>query len=464
MTALERIRGRRIGIIGMARSGMAAARLIKKVGGLPFVSDIKTAGELSDRIHELKTFGIEFETGGHSDRLLQSDFVVCSPGIPSETTIVRRLVDSGIPVFSEIELASWLCRGQIIAVTGSNGKTTTTALIGAILDRAGIGHRVCGNIGYPFSDAVADIAEDEYAVVEVSSFQLEFIEEFSPHISLILNVTPDHLDRYADFDAYKEAKYRIAECQGRSDYLILNADDVCLSGDDIATKAQKIHFSTSHEMPAGVFKRGETLVGILGGESCEIIDVDRIRIPGPHNLQNSAAAALTALLLKIEPEVIAETLRQFAGVEHRLEAVATVAGVSFINDSKATNVDAVCYALKSFRAPICLIAGGRDKGGDFHPIIECGRGKIKEVVLIGEARAKMFETLGKSFPVQFAENLDDAVQKAFAAASPGDIVLLSPACASFDMFDNFEHRGREFKRAVSALKDNSHVQGGIAKD
>nr|MBN2277533.1 UDP-N-acetylmuramoyl-L-alanine--D-glutamate ligase [candidate division Zixibacteria bacterium] len=457
MTIKERIKGRRVGIVGMARSGMAAARLVRRAGGTPFISDIKPPEKLESQIHELKTFNIQYETGGHTDHLLQADFIILSPGIPQETEIVGNIRQSGIPIFSEIELASWLCRGRIIAITGSNGKTTTTSLIGAILDTAGLENKVCGNIGYPFSDAVSDISENGYAVLEVSNFQLELIEEFTPHVAMILNITPDHLDRYENFDGYKKAKYRIAENQKPDDYLILNADDAVIDKDGIKTHAQRIYFAASRTLPTGVFKRGESLVGIVRNKTHDILKIDEIRIPGPHNLQNAAAAALATLLIGVSPIAIAEALRRFPGVEHRLEDVATVAGIRFVNDSKATNVDSVTYAIRSFDTPIYLIAGGRDKNGDFAPIIDFGREKIKGIILIGEARDKMFEALGKAFPIQFADSMNEAVKKAFEAASPGEVVLLSPACASFDMFDNFEHRGREFKSAVQGLKSNDRI-------
>lgn len=454
MTIQERIKNRKVGIIGMARSGVAAARLIFSQGGIPFVSDVRGEAELGKELKTLRENGIEFETGGHTERLLKSDFTILSPGVPSTIDIVREIIKEGIPIFSEIELSSWFCRGKIIAITGSNGKTTTTTLIGEILKKAGIKTEVCGNIGLPFAEVVQNVTEDGFAVVELSSFQLEFIEEFAPHIALILNLTPDHLDRYESFDFYKKAKYRITENQTSNDYLVLNADDAVLKADELNTLANLQYFSQNRMLPTGVFQRGESLVGNAEGMEKRIIDVSEILIPGPHNLQNAAAASLTALLLKVKPEVIAETLRTFPGVEHRMENAGTIAGINFINDSKATNVDSVCYALRSIDRPIHLIAGGRDKGGDFRPLIRYGANNIKDIVLIGEARDKMFTELGKSFAVQFAENMTEAVQKCFAMASPGDVVLLSPACASFDMFDNFEHRGRVFKEAVAKLKNN----------
>jgi len=461
MTAKERVRGRKIGIVGMARSGVAAAKLARRLGGTPFVSDVKSDDQLTEHIHELKTFGIEFETGGHSDRLLYSEFVIVSPGIPQESGIIQKIIQAGIPIFSEIEFASWFCRGKIVAITGSNGKTTTTTLIGAILDAAGLPNKVCGNIGYPFSEAVLDIPENGFAVLEVSNFQLELVEEFRPFVAMILNITPDHLDRYENFDGYKRAKYRITENQQPTEYLILNADDAVIEKNNIDSRAQRIFFSTSRSLPTGVFQRGKTLVGVVGEKESEIVNIDAIRIPGPHNLQNSAAASLAALLCGAAPRAIGDALGQFPGVEHRLEDAGTIAGIKFINDSKATNVDSVCFALRSFDAPIVLIAGGRDKGGDFEPLVKYGRERVREVILLGEAREKMFEALGKAFPVQFAESMDDAVGKAFESAAPGDIIMLSPACASFDMYENFEQRGLDFKRIVKTLKNGNHVTEGV---
>ena len=452
MTVQERVQKRRIGIIGLARSGMAAARLIVRLGGIPLASDIRPATDLVPELEELQALGVTFETGGHTERLLEADYLILSPGVPRSIEIVRKAYDIGLPIFSEIELASWFCRGRIIAITGSNGKTTTTTLTGEILARAGIPHRVCGNIGTPFADAVTDIPEDGFAVLEVSSFQLELIEEFAPHVAMVLNLTPDHLDRYDDFNEYRQTKYNITLNQTENDYLILNADDTVIDRNNIETRAQKLFFSIRRALTAGVAQRGETLVGSVHGKEYNLVDVGRVRMPGPHNLQNAAAAALAGLLVGATSETITATLEAFPGVEHRLEDVTTVAGIRFVNDSKATNVDSVKFALLSIDTPIYLIAGGRDKAGDYEPLVEYGRNRVKGVILIGEAREKMFDALARAFPLQFAGSMDEAVEKAFAAASPGDTVLLSPACASFDMFKNFEERGRVFKNAVKALR------------
>lgn len=452
MTAKQLIEGRRIGIVGMARSGMAAAHLVADLGGKVFVSDAGSLENLLVQADVLSRAGIPFETGAHTSRLLQNDFLVVSPGVPLTIDILRQAVQNGIPVFSEIEFASWVCRGRIIGVTGSNGKTTTTTLIGELLTAGGFDSHVCGNIGRPFSSVAEQVFDDSVAVVEISTFQLEAIHEFRPYASLILNVSPDHLDRHGDFESYKKLKYRIAENQTEGDFLIVNKDDAALAADPIPTRASRLHFTTRGETKAGAFVRNGHLYGILGEREIAVLPTADIRIPGPHNLQNAAAAVCVGMLFGVSGETMAAVLRSFPGVEHRLESVGVTAGVGFVNDSKATNVDAVCWALRSIDTPIHLIAGGRDKGAPYTPIINEGRGRIKSITVIGEAGHKIFEQLGKAFPTQFAESMEEAVKLSFDMAGPGDTVLLSPGCSSFDMYDNFEHRGQVFKAAVAGLK------------
>jgi UDP-N-acetylmuramoylalanine--D-glutamate ligase len=354
-------------------------------------------------------------------------------------------------MFSEIEFASWLCRGRIVAVTGSNGKTTTTELLGEIFTAARYECQVCGNVGRPFSEVTRMIPQEGVAVVEVSTFQLEKIENFKPHAALLLNLSPDHLDRHGDFETYKNLKYRITENQEGNDYLVLNMDDAQIVGDSVTTRAQKLFFSTVRRTEQGAFVSDGMLYSCFGGREEAVIAVSDILLPGPHNLQNAAAATAAAAALGVKADSIAQALKTFRGVEHRLEPLGQVAGINFINDSKATNVDSVCWALRSIGTPIYLIAGGRDKGSSYQPIIEHGRGKIKGVTVIGEAQEKIFSELGRSFPVQLADSLEEAVMISFRQAHPGETVLLSPGCASFDMFDNFEHRGQRFKEAVGAL-------------
>ncbi len=453
MTTEERIKNRRIGVVGMAGSGLAAALLADKMGGLPFVSDNGRAELLRSQTEQLRKAGIPFETDGHTDKLLECDYIIISPGIPLQSEIVVKIREAGLPIFSEIEFASWVCKGRIIAITGSNGKTTTTTLIGEIFKAANFNTFVCGNIGLPFSEVVTDIPYDGIAVVEVSNFQLETISDFKPHIAMILNLTPDHLDRHGTFEEYKKAKFRITDNQTESDFLIINHDDPGTIRDEIKTNAKILSFSVNDILESAAVVRDEILCLDIKGIKEEIIAREDILIPGPHNLQNSAAAITAANILGASKNVLKKVLSTFPGVEHRLERVPSVAGINFINDSKATNVDSVCYALQSIDSPLYLIAGGRDKGSTLESIIKFGKNKIKGIVAVGEAREKILNSLGKDFPVQFAETLEEAVEICFEMAYPGETVLLSPACASFDMFENFEHRGQVFKTAVANLKN-----------
>jgi len=463
MTVEERIRNRQISVIGMARSGVAAALLALEMGGKPFVSDTKPAELLTDAVNRLKDKNIPFEAGGHSDRVLNSDYIIISPGVPPEIDIIKKARQRGIPVFSEIEFAYWVCKGVVIAVTGSNGKTTTTTLLGEIFSRAGWETYVCGNIGYPFAEIAHKVSPKGVAVVEVSNFQLEGIADFKPHAAAILNLTPDHLDRHGSFEAYKKVKFRITENQDEIDTLVLNMDDPEVMAERITTRAKKMFFTTGDNPNAATCVKDGYLCGAEEDAEERIINTEEILIPGPHNLQNASAAVSIARLFDIDKNIIREVLSSFPGVEHRLENVGKVAGINFVNDSKATNVDSVCFALRSINTPLYLIAGGRDKGASYAPIIKWGKDKIKGIIVIGEAKDKIFNALGQDFSVQFADTLEKAVGVCFGQAYPGETVLLSPGCASFDMFENFEHRGRVFKEAVANLKNgrkkNENVTG-----
>jgi UDP-N-acetylmuramoylalanine--D-glutamate ligase len=443
-----------IGVIGMARSGLAAALLAKRNGADVFVSDAGYADQLSEATAALNAAGISYETGGHSDQVLACDYLILSPGVPTTVGIVHKATERGIPYFSELEFSSWFAKGRLVAVTGSNGKTTTTTLIGEILREAGIDTHVCGNIGRPLADVVELLTDDSVTVVEVSSFQLETIAEFHPHVAMILNLSADHLDRHGNMENYKQTKYRITENQGSDDYFVVNRDDTILVSDNPSTTAQRLFFSTGTRNGVASFVENETLFYGSGDDLRPVIGVSEIGIPGPHNLQNASAATVAVGVLGVKHDVIARVLKSFAGVEHRLETVSRVAGVRFINDSKATNVDSVCWALRSMQEPVYLILGGRHKGAPYTPIIDVGRERIKGLLVLGEAKDKIFADLGKTFPTEFVDTLQDAIRKGFELAVPGETVLLSPGCASFDMFENFEQRGMAFKAAVGSLKNN----------
>jgi UDP-N-acetylmuramoylalanine--D-glutamate ligase len=449
----DRIKGKKVSVFGMARSGLAVASLLKKFGADVFVTEVKNSSFLAKETEELKKIGIECETGSHSQKSLEAkDFLVISPGVSSDIPILLEAQEMGIPIFSEIEVAFWLNQAQIVGITGSNGKTTTATLMGEILKEDKREVKVAGNIGVPFSSVVEELSPDGIIVLELSSFQLEKIEEFRPKIASILNITPDHLDRYSDFESYKDAKLRILENQIEKDFAVLNYDDDESRGIENFSKGEKIFFSTLNELDSGVFLKDSSLICRYKGNEEKIIEATQIGIKGPHNLSNAACACAISLILGVNIGSMRNALLGFKGVEHRLEKVLTISGIKFINDSKATNVSSVWYALQSIDRPIILIGGGRDKGGDFTKLRDLVKDKVKALILLGEAKEKMKNELGDLIPTFFVSDMEEGVNLSFEKASLGDAVVLSPGCASFDMFDNFEHRGRVFKSAVEKLK------------
>jgi len=455
---VDRVLNRTVGIIGLARSGLAAAKMIKRLGGHPFVSDFMPESKLTDRLEELKQAGIPYETGGHTQKLLEkSEYIIVSPGVPRDIPILRQAEAIGIPVFSELEVAYWLCDAGIVAITGSNGKTTTATLLGEILKAAGLGSRAAGNIGYPFSEVCDKISDKGWIALEVSSFQLERIFEFKPQIAINLNLTPDHLDRYGTFEEYAQIKMRIAENLSSSQYFIVNADD-----DYLVTLARKanaalVFFSQKTRVSHGVWVEDDKIIYNLGDKSGDLGLVRQIKIPGPHNLYNAMAAGAAALLAGVSETVIKNVFQAFPGVEHRLEYVDTVGGVRFINDSKATNIDSVWYALQSVAEKMILILGGKYKGGDLTRLHEFAKDKVKLIIAIGESSELMIDSFKDIVPTAAAESLEQAVAFGYEKAEAGETVLLSPACASFDMFTDFEHRGRVFKEAVMNLKGRAEA-------
>lgn len=449
---IDLVQGKRISILGMARSGTAVASLIKHYGGIPFVSEMKPREQVAAQAQRLELEGIAFETGGHTDRALADvDFFVISPGIPATAPFLLDIERRHLPVFSEIEVTSWLCPATIAAVSGTNGKSTTTALAAHLLTTAGKRAVATGNIGSPFAQDVLALTAADYAVVEVSSFQLERIETFRPKVAALLNITPDHLDRYKEMSAYIEAKLRIADAMEPDDFLVLNADDDVLRDAKFFGRPTILQFSTRRSIAAGVFVKDDALVYALGGRSGMICPTRDLGIPGPHNVANAAAAATMMLSLGLAPEQIAAGLRSFKGIAHRIEFVAEINGVRYVNDSKATNVDSVTVALQSFTRPLIVIMGGRDKGGDFTTLAPLLRAHVKTVILIGEATPIIESQLQGVVPLRRAADINAAVDQAAAMAVAGDVVLLSPGCASFDQFRDFEDRGDKFKLAVAQL-------------
>ena len=446
------LKKKKVAVIGAARSGAAAAKLLRANGAEVFVSDSSPAEKLQSSISWLNSERIEYETGKHSARVYECEIMVISPGVPSNAPVVLEAAKRDIKVFSELEIGSWFCRSPIVAVTGANGKTTTTTLIGRILDHAKKKHVVAGNIGTAFSSVVLELVETDIVILEVSSFQLDYIDKFRPKISILLNITPDHMDRYDhSMEKYAASKARIFRNQQSEDVLIYNADDEWTNRIIAKAKCRKIAFSIDKKPDEGAFVENEKLAVVLGGVKTEIIDTAGIFIKGKHNLYNSMAAVLAGQLLGVEAGSIQSTLEKFEGVEHRLEFVRSVGNVRYYNDSKATNVDSVWYALQAFKEPIVLLLGGRDKGNDYSQLAEVVRKKVKSIVAIGESADKVEQEFRGIVGIKRADSMDEAVAAAHSLAESGDIVLLSPACASFDWFKNYEHRGQVFKELVKNL-------------
>ena len=447
-------------IIGAARSGVAAAKLLRKKGFKVFLSDSNPEEKINPvYLQEIKDNSIASEFGSHSKKVFQSDAIVVSPGVAQSSDVIVQALNSGKEVFSEIEIASWFCKGKIIAITGTNGKTTTTTLMGEIFKDAGFNTFVCGNIGLAFSEVADDVPEDGVAVIETSSFQLDNIKHFNPLIAIILNITPDHLDRYDhSFQKYAESKMRITENQNGNGHFVYNYDDKPLvkmlaNGNGIKAKkhAFSLNSSVAEVTESGAYLNGKDLTYFYSQGIENIVEAEKLKIKGPHNIYNSLAAIIPAKIFDINNESISKSLTSFKGVEHRLEFVRDINGIKFYNDSKATNVNSVWYALQGFESPIILILGGKDKGNDYNEIKDLVIKHVKQVIAIGESKEKVYNFFKGIVKTTKAETLEEAVYSGAADARNGDNVLLSPACASFDMFDNYEHRGKEFKRIVNAL-------------
>lgn len=452
----EAIKGQNVTVVGGARSGLAAAKLLAQAGAKVFLTEHgASTEELEDA---LKKANIDYEFGGHTRRALDADFFVISPGVPSNAPLVRQAESLRKKVYSEIEAASWFCQAPIVAITGSNGKTTTTSLIGHIFRTSGRKTFVAGNIGYPLADYVLATTPDDVVVLEVSSFQLDHIDTFRPAVSVLLNITPDHLDRYDyNFANYRKSKLRIVENQQDRDVAVYNSDDTLVS-DHMQWKQKKngfqaLGFSLNKELEAGAFVQDGALVLRINQHEEVLMHAEQLALRGQHNVYNSLAAAVAARVMEVRSDVIRESLASFEGVPHRLEFVREFEGVRYINDSKATNVNAVWYALESFNQPIVLIAGGRDKGNDYASLKPLIQQKGRAVIAIGESADKVKHELGLGKEkTQEVSSMESAIRAARYHARPGDVVLLSPACSSFDMFANYEDRGNTFKRLVWSLR------------
>jgi UDP-N-acetylmuramoylalanine--D-glutamate ligase len=446
------LEGKRVLVVGLARTGLAAALFCAARGARVTATESLPEERVAEAAAKLRAAGVALELGGHlMETFLNKELIIQSPGVPAELAPLVAARERGIPVWSEIELAWRFLRGRLVAVTGSNGKTTTTALIGHICEAAGLPTIVAGNIGTPLVSRVETSSDSTVTVIEVSSFQLETIAAFRPDVAVWLNLTPDHLDRHASFHVYGQAKARIFENQTEEDAAVLNADDPETPGYAPA-RPRVAWFSRRQAVERGAYLRGEQVVFREAGRETVLLAREDIGLRGEHNVENVLAAAAAAFLVGVAPAAIARGVRTFAGVEHRLEFVAEVGGVQFFNDSKATNVDATLKAVDAFAGNLFIILGGKDKGSDYTLLREPLRRRGKLALLIGAAAEKIAAQLGDALPIERAGTMETAVRLAAERAMPGDTILLAPACASFDQFENYEHRGRVFKQLVRALE------------
>jgi UDP-N-acetylmuramoylalanine--D-glutamate ligase len=456
--------GRKVLVIGAARSGIASARFLAQRGAIVALNDRKPLAEWPGEALELKALGVGLIEGDPPSWLLdQIDLVVVSPGVPAKGIPIRYADRRGAEVIGEIELASRFLRGRTVAVTGTNGKTTTTSLIGEMLREAQLKVQVGGNIGNALISLVDSSSDDGWNVVEVSSFQLETIVDFHPAVAAVLNVTPNHMDRYESLTDYAAAKHRVFTNQTQGDVAILNADDEIVSSWTKGLRAHVVQFSSRREFEEGLFLRGPDLVSRTQHGERVLVTRDEMQLRGTHNVENVLAALAVGLACGAAPDSLRETVRRFRPVEHRLEEVAEINGVRFFNDSKATSVDATMKALEAFRGDrgkVILILGGKGKQAPYAPLEPLIKELVRKMILIGEDAGAIERELESAAPFEHAKNMHDAVVRGFKAAEPGDVVLLAPACASFDMFESFEHRGKVFKDEVQSLK--SKVQSPAA--
>lgn len=445
------LKGKKVLVVGLGKSGLAAALFLRRRGAQVTVSDVRSAEALAKDIPALLEEGINVEAGGHGLLTFRrQDLIVVSPGVPLDTPELKQVRSFGLRIIGELELAARFLKGKTLAITGSNGKTTTTTLVGEILKEAGLRTLVGGNIGVPVVGLIEESTDDTWSVLEVSSFQLESTQEFHPAIAVILNITPDHLDRHGTFENYALAKERIFARQTAQDCLVLNADNARTAEAAQRSKAKVYWFSTKQPVERGTWVEGDQVwfrqEKDAQGEA--ILPLSGISLKGAHNVENVLAAVCAARLASCPADAVRRAVEKFRAVEHRLEYVTTINGVEFYNDSKATNVDATAKAVEAFPGCIHLILGGKDKNSDYTLLSDLLRARVKAVYTIGSAAAKIESHLRGVVPIHSCETLDKAVATAAAAAHPGDIVLLAPACSSFDQFESYEHRGRVFKELV----------------
>ena len=462
------LKDKNIVVVGLGRTGLAAARFLHQKGARVLVADTADETQLGDSVRTLREMGVALELGPHRVTSFQNaDLIVVSPGVSHTIEPIAQARARGIPLMSEVELASRFIKEPIVAVTGTNGKTTTTGLLGQMLKNSGISVFVGGNIGNPLIEYVGSGQKMQVVVAEISSFQLDTIERFRPKVSVLLNITADHLDRYPDFEAYADSKIRVFSNQQADDVAVLNGSDPLIRAKTKEIKSQRLFFPSLEADEQGAVLNGKRIILNLNKlkriqsefqspkskiQNQEHLDIAKIRLRGRHNFENACAASLAAIASGATLEGIQKTLDHFKGLAHRLEPVATVNGVHYYNDSKATNVEGVLRALDSFSKPVLLLMGGRDKGSNFSELQDHIRAHAKELIVMGEAAEAIRAALGQLLPTKVAASMQDAVTTAFQDADPEDVVLFSPGCASFDWYSNYAERGDDFRRAVEEIK------------
>ncbi|MEK6546193.1 MAG: UDP-N-acetylmuramoyl-L-alanine--D-glutamate ligase [Nitrospinota bacterium] len=438
-------------VVGLARSGISAANLLCRLGARVTITDEKRESELSENIRKL-TKGISLKLGGHNGvDIAKVDLVVISPGVLWDSPFLNRIRENGIRIISEVELAFKYIKAPLIAVTGTNGKTTTTTLIGEMLKKDDRNVFVGGNIGNPMCEEVLNGSSSELILSEISTFQMEGIETFKPHISVILNITPDHMDRHKSMAEYIALKKRVFINQNKRDYTVFNMDDKITAALSNEGKGERIFFSRIREVDNGAFVRGNNIIFRRNRKEEIVSTLKDLKIIGVHNIENTLASVAVGGICDIPPRLMREVISEFSGIPHRMEFVREIEGIKFINDSKGTNVGATIKSIESFNEPIILIAGGKDKGSDYLPLKPLIEDRVKFLILIGEAKKKMASVMNGFGNILNAESFEEAVNEAFDKAEKGDVVLLSPACASFDMFRDYEDRGEQFRKIVESL-------------
>jgi len=445
------LHNKNIVVVGLGATGIATSLFLKERGAQVTVSEMKGEHESASSIQRLASRGIAIEAGGHrKETFLRADLIVVSPGVSMDIPPLRAAAESGIEIISEIELAFRHITTPLIAVTGTNGKTTTVKLLAKIFETSGKKAFLGGNVGNPLIEYVLDQHHEDYIIAEISSFQLEGIQSFKPYISVLLNLQHDHLDRYSSYEEYIKAKARIFMNQGKREYAVLNADDPDTNTLSPSIAASTLHFSCEREVPCGISYRDHRFHYHHGTEHIHF-PLDHLYLKGTHNLHNIMAATVVSKLCGCPQQQITQAIEKFKGLSHRIEFIKEHNGIKFYSDSKATNVGAVVRALEALDPPLILIAGGKDKGGDYEPLIPLIKKRVKALILLGEAKEKMHRIFKNSTAIFLVENLDEAVTQSLTQASPGDTVLLSPACSSFDMFSGYEERGNIFKSLVNAI-------------